>query len=95
MTEKRCFAVDGEEWLVWPSGGGAYGTGPLGLGSVEAVHFGRPEAPDTPLLEALLPAGMFEALFDAELTALIRTARRIVAPSESGELPARRTRSLS
>ncbi|HLP67927.1 MAG TPA: hypothetical protein VK181_10455, partial [Rhizobium sp.] len=86
---------DGESWVVWPSGGGAYGTGALGLGAVEAIHFGRKEAPETPLFEALIRAGAFEGLFEAELITLFRSARKIVDPGEFGQRPSRRTRSLS
>jgi hypothetical protein len=79
---KRAFSMDGEEWLAWASGGGAYGTGNRGLGNVTAVHFARATAPDIPVLEALLAAGQFEDLFDAELIRLFGTARTIVDPAD-------------
>ncbi len=91
----REFEFDGAVWVAWPSGGGAYGTGALGLGAVQAIHFARKETPETPLYEALLAAGAFETLFDDELSAVFRIARKIVDPAETGQRPSRRTRSLS
>ena len=83
---KRPFSVDGEEWVAWASGGGAYGTGNRGLGNVTAVHFARAAAPDIPMLEALLAAGRFDDLFDNELVQLFGTARKVVDPAD---VPAR------
>jgi hypothetical protein len=91
----REIAIDGEEWVVWPSGGGAYGTGALGLGNVEAIHFAHASAPAVPVLEALLAAHTFYELFDDELIAIFRQARRVVDPAELGDRGAtRRPRSL-
>jgi hypothetical protein len=83
---KRVFTVDGEEWLAWASGGGAYGTGNRGLGNVIAVHFARSSAPDVPVLEALLAAGRFDDLFDTEIIQLFGSARTIV---DAASVPAR------
>ena len=90
----RAFACDGEEWLAWQSGGGAYGTGSCGPGNVDAVHFARASAPELPLFEALLPADTFFGLFDEELVQTFRNARRIVGADEQGARPMRRSRSL-
>lgn len=87
---KREFACDAVEWLAWTSGTGAYGTGILGLGQVEAVHFARADAPDVPLLEALVGTGGFTNLFDDELVTLFRGARRVVDPSEVSQRPVSR-----
>lgn len=91
--EQREFEADGQSWIAWTSGAGAYGTGVLGTAQVAAVHFGRPDAPEVPVLEALAPAGDFHALFDDELIQLLRSARPIVEPIASTER--RRPRSLS
>ena len=84
---KHAFTVDGVEWVAWPSGGGAYGTGNRGLGAVEAIHFGRAEDPDVPVMEALLAAGRFEHLFEAELVALFGTAKKVVAVTDPPRRP--------
>lgn len=94
MAERRPFACDGESWVAWPSGGGAYGTGVYGPGNIDAVHFGRADAPETPVFEAVLAAGRFEDLFDSELVDLFRTARRVVDKSSMPDRPVSR-RSLS
>jgi hypothetical protein len=91
---KRPLVVDGEEWVAWASGGGAYGTGNRGLGNVTAVHFARASAPDVPVLEALLAAGRFDDLFDTELAQLFGTGRTIVDPGDVPVRPAGR-RTLS
>ena len=78
----RSFVCDGVEWRAWLSGSSAYGTGTCGPGSLEAVHFAKADAPAQPLYEALLPAARFYGLFDEELAALLRSATRIVDPSE-------------
>jgi hypothetical protein len=83
---KPSFTVDGEAWVAWESGGGAYGTGNRGLGNVRAVHFARADAPDVPLFEALLGAGRFDDLFEEELLTLFRGARKVVDP---GDVPIR------
>lgn len=82
----RPFTVDSEEWVAWPSGGGAYGTGVFAPGNIQAIHFAKADAPTEPLLEALLPAGAFFGLFDDELVDLFRSARRIIVPDN---IPAR------
>ena len=84
---KRTFEADGKAWAVWRSGGGAYGTGVLGPGNIDAVHFAAAEAPDTPLFEALVPVNAFESLYDDELIDLLRSARKIVIPEQ---IPQRR-----
>jgi hypothetical protein len=89
----RPLVVDDVEWVAYPSGKGAYGTGHWGLAGVEAVHFARADAPEKPLLEALLASGRFCDLYDEELLALFRTAREIVIP-EPGAVPAPRRFSL-
>ena len=89
----RPLVIDGTEWVAYPSGKGAYGTGQWGLAGVEAVHFAKADAPEKPLLEALLASGRFSDLYDEELIALFRTARTIVIP-EPGSVPAPRRFSL-
>lgn len=74
----RAILIDGQEWIAYPSGLGAYGTGHWGLAPVEAIHFARAEKPDQPVLEALLTYGRLEWLFPQELIALFRSARTIV-----------------
>ncbi|MGQ0562271.1 MAG: hypothetical protein ACT443_10390 [Gemmatimonadota bacterium] len=91
---KRSFVCDSESWLAWVSGGGGYGTGSRGLGNIDAIHFARAAAPDVPVFEALLAAGRFDGLFEEELVALFRTARRVVDPAELPERPITR-KSLS
>ncbi len=91
----RAFACDAEEWVAWVSGAGAYGTGVHSLGNVEAVHFARAAAPELPVREALVPAGILEGLYDEELIAVLRSATPIVEPGSAGAKPAaRRRRSL-
>lgn len=87
---KREFTCDGSDWVAWLSGRSAYGTGVYGLGNLEAVHFGTAEAPDVPVYENLLAAGAFDNLFDEELSALLRCARRVVDASTVPERPATR-----
>ena len=82
----RHFMSDEVEWLAWLSGASAYGTGTCGTAAVEAVHFARADAPDRPAFEALVPAGRFHGLFEAELVALLKTATRVAEP---GERPAK------
>jgi hypothetical protein len=78
----RRFTCDGGEWIAWPSGASAYGTGTLGPAALEAVHFARGEQPDTPAFEALIPAGSFFGLFDEELIRILRGATKVVDASE-------------
>ena len=87
MTEAalRTFTFDGEDWVAWVSGSGAYGTGVPGLGNVEAVHFARATESTVPVFEALVAAGRLEGLFDDELRELFRGARRVVDASELPE----------
>lgn len=82
MGVKRSFSCDGVEWTAWVSGGSAYGTGNRGLGNLEAVHFGHADAPDVPLMEALIARGRFETLFDEELVGILRAACKVVNPAE-------------
>jgi hypothetical protein len=82
---KRGFKLDDAEWVAWPSGDGAYGTGACGLGNVEAVHFANAESPDVPVFEALVATGTFEGLFDEELIVLLRGAKRVVDPAYAPE----------
>jgi hypothetical protein len=80
----RHFMFEEVEWLAWPSGSSAYGTGTCGPAALEAIHFARADAADKPAFEALLPAGRFYGLFDEELVTALRSATRIV---ERGERP--------
>ena len=82
---KRAFLCDNAEWVAWPSGRGAYGTGACGLADLEAIHFATREAPDVPVYEALVASGTFYGLFDEELASLFRNAKRVVDPSEVPE----------
>jgi len=90
----REITIDGVSWVVYSSGGGAYGTGHWGLAPFEAIHFARADSGDTPELEALLPSQRLDDLFDAELVALFRTARAIVRPDPSAVLQQPRRFSL-
>jgi hypothetical protein len=74
----RSVLIDGQEWIAYPSGLGAYGTGHWGLAPVEAIHFARAETPDKPEVEALLTYGRLECLYPDELIVLFRAARTIV-----------------
>jgi hypothetical protein len=80
--EPRHFAAGDRFWMARLAGNGAGGTGFWGLGMLHAVHFFSPDAPDKPLLEALLPRGRFPYLFDEELAALLQEARPIVIPTQ-------------
>jgi hypothetical protein len=75
------FDIDGEEWRVRTAGAGAYGTGARGTARLVAVHFFRREALDTPVREALVPAGRFPHLLPEELRKLFEHA----TPIESRE----------
>ena len=92
---RRAFEVAGTAWVAYPSGLGAYGTGHWGLAPVEAIHFARADAPDVPVLEALLTYGRLEHLFPVELEALFRQAREIVIPDPNAGPIAPRRFSLS
>ena len=73
----RQFEHEGRKWIARMAGKGAFGTGSYGLGLVEAIHFCTADEPDVPLREALIARGVFESLYDAELTGLLKTARPI------------------
>lgn len=72
--DARELEMDGEEWTVRPAGAGCYGTGRLGAARLMAVHFFHARSPDTPVREALLPAGEFATLREEELRALFHRA---------------------
>jgi hypothetical protein len=78
----RHFVCDGVDWLAWPSGASAYGTGAWGPAALEAVHFARADAPERPAFETLLAAGRFHGLFEEELVTLLRGATRVAEPGE-------------
>jgi hypothetical protein len=78
----RAFISDGVEWVAWPSGASAYGTGTCGPAALEAVHFAHADASSAPLFEVLLPAGRFFGLYDEELVTLLRGATRIIDPGD-------------
>lgn len=78
----RAFVCDDVEWIAWPSGTSAYGTGTCGPAALEAIHFARADAPHRPAFEALLSAGRFYALFEEELVAALRGATRVADPGE-------------
>lgn len=64
-------------WIVRSTGAGAYGTGRTGAARLVAVHFFREAAPETPVREALVPAGVFPHLGPGELRALFDRATPI------------------
>lgn len=74
QRDAREFEMDGEDWTVRAAGAGCYGTGRLGTARLMAVHFFHGRSPDTPVREALLPAGEFPTLREAELRALFHRA---------------------
>ena len=78
----RHFMAEGVEWLAWPSGASAYGTGTIGPAALEAIHFAPADNTDRPAFEALIPAGRFHGLFEEELIAALKTAIRVVEPGE-------------
>ena len=80
------FDLDDESWIVRSAGAGAYGTGRLGTARLVAVHFYRATAPDTPVREALLPAGVFPHLAPEELREVFERATPIEVerPGPSG-----------
>lgn len=71
------FEMGGEPWLAKVQGAGSYGTGRLGSARLLAVHFFRGAAPDVPVREALVPAGVFLTLGAAELSELFERATPI------------------
>jgi hypothetical protein len=86
----RHFMCDDQEWVAWPSGASAYGTGVVGPAALQAVHFARVDEPELPVFEALLPAGRFYGMFDDELMVLLRRATKVVDPAERPLRPATR-----
>lgn len=84
----RGFRVHDTEWLAWVSGFGAPGTGNMGLGVVQTLHFALATDPDRPLREVLMPTGRLEDLFDEELLRLFADSREIRLP-EPGAAPRR------
>jgi hypothetical protein len=78
----RSFEHEGRRWIARVAGTGALGTGRLGLGLVEAVHFCDAGAPDRPLREALVALGRFDTLYDVELAQLCSEATAIPQPKE-------------
>lgn len=74
---ERTFQAGDETWVVRSAGAGAYGTGRLGTARLVAVHFFRESAPDAPVREALLPAGVFPDLGATELRELFDRATPI------------------
>lgn len=79
--EEREFEMDEERWRVRTAGAGSYGTGRKGIARLIAVHFFREDAPETPVREALVPAGEFPNLRDPELRTLFQRATPIVVDS--------------
>lgn len=79
LPEARAFTHAGRTWTARLAGNGMAGTGRLGFGLVQAVHFFRDGA-EHPSFEALIPRGRFHGLFDDELRQLLRDARPIPAP---------------
>ncbi|HSJ15334.1 MAG TPA: hypothetical protein VK939_13010 [Longimicrobiales bacterium] len=75
---ERRFEHEGRLWTARGAGGGAAGTGALGLAHVDAVHFVR-DGESQPAFEALTAHGRLEHLHDDELIALLRGATPIVA----------------
>jgi hypothetical protein len=73
---ERAFEQRGVRWIARAAGGGAGGTGGLGLAHFVAVHFFRDGA-DRPAFEALLARGRFEHLHPEELAALLAAATPI------------------
>ena len=69
--------IDGEEWRVRVAGAGSYGTGDRGSARLVAVHFHREAEPETPVREALVPAGRFPHLRPEELRTLFERATPI------------------
>jgi hypothetical protein len=74
---ERGFDADDGAWIVRGAGEGAYGTGRTGTARLVAVHFFRADAPETPVREALVPAGVFPDMAAEELRALFGRATPI------------------
>jgi hypothetical protein len=77
-ARERQFEHEGKAWIARLGGKSALGTGSYGLALVEAVHFFAADDPERPLREALIAHGVFDGLFEVELTQLLRTARPVV-----------------
>lgn len=75
--DERVFEMEDATWTVRTAGAGAYGTGALGSARLLAVHFFREDAPERPVREALVPAGVFPNLRDEELRSLFADATPI------------------
>lgn len=71
------FENEDGEWVVRAAGTGALGTGQRGIARVMAVHFYRRDDPETPVREALVPAGRFPDLRPEELGELYERATPI------------------
>lgn len=74
---EHTFEMEDETWAARAAGAGAYGTGTSGRARLVAVHFYREDAPDTPVREALVAAGVFEHLRPEELRRLYDQATPI------------------
>lgn len=74
---ERGFDADDVAWVARSAGAGAYGTGRLGTARLVAVHFYRRDDPDTPVREALVPAGAFPHLGPSDLRELFDRATPI------------------
>lgn len=74
---EHVFEQDDETWTVRTAGAGAYGTGARGQARLVAVHFFRESDPDTPVREALVPAGVFPHLRPDEIRTLFERATPI------------------
>ncbi len=70
----RTFRVGEETWVARVAGTGLGGTGRFASARMIMVRFFR-AADERPVCEALLPAGQFDHLFDAELARLLASAR--------------------
>lgn len=75
---ERGFQSGGQEWVARSAGGGAAGTGALGLAQLDAVHF-FPAGAERPTHEALTARGRLAHLHESELVALL--ARAVPIPS--------------
>jgi hypothetical protein len=72
LVERR-FQSGGREWIARSAGGGAAGTGALGLAQLDAVHF-LPAGAERPTHEALTARGRLGDLHESELAALLAGA---------------------
>lgn len=75
--DERTFELEGATWMVRAAGAGCYGTGGPGAARLLAVHFFASDAPDRPVREALVPAGVFPNLGEEELRTLFERATPI------------------